>query len=134
MKLLRRLLFWQAAVWTAAGLALIAFPKPILMSLFEQRHFVEDAWVRIAGVMAVGLAMLEVLVAQRLEDLWWFSWAFAITTAGVGVVVLANAAFGVDPESSVLLWWLLSAVATAFTAGLLWGMARAGQERPFPDS
>ncbi|MGQ0669594.1 MAG: hypothetical protein ACT4PO_07965 [Actinomycetota bacterium] len=134
MKLLRRVLYWQAAVWAVSGIALAALPKLLLLTVFDQAHYPEYAWIRIAGIQAIALAAFAVLVAQRLEDLWWFSWVFVIANAAVVTIDVLNAVFGLPSRISSLLWWLSAALAATFTAGLLWGMAKAGQERPFPDS
>ena len=47
------------------------------------------AWLRALGVMAIVLALLMVLVAQRLEDVWWWSWAFVLLEAGTATVFAA---------------------------------------------
>ena len=130
MGLLKRILLWEAAVLAAFGLAFSALPKLILVSLFDQPHYPEYAWIRIAGIQAVGFAMLMVLVAQRLDELWWFSWAFVVVGSGVATVAGLNAALGLPAGTPAPFWWIVFAGATVNTTGLLWGMARAGNERP----
>jgi hypothetical protein len=129
---LRRVLYWQAAVWALSGIALAALPKLVLLQIFDQTHYPEYAWIRIAGVEAIALAAFAVLVAQRLEDLWWFSWIFVIANAAVATIDVLNALFGLPPGSSSLFWWFSASLSAGFAAGLLWGLARAGQERPLP--
>jgi hypothetical protein len=71
-----------------------------------------------------------VLVARRLETLWWFAWAFVLASAGSAIVALLNALFGLPDGVSPLLWWVFAAFSTAFTVGLLAGLAKTGTERP----
>jgi hypothetical protein len=130
MALLRRTLYWQALVWAVAGVALAALPRFILTTVFDQAPYPEYAWVRIVGLQAFALAMFMVLVAHRIEELWWWSWGFVIPTGGVAVVVFLNAAFGLREPSSPVLWWIFSAVAAGFAGFLLYGLFRTGQERP----
>jgi len=72
-----------------------------------------------------------VLVAQRLEDVWWWSWAFLITTAGVMTVTGLHLLFGERTGSSNWLWALFAGVNAVFTIALLVGIGRAAQEKPF---
>jgi hypothetical protein len=131
VKLLRRLLYWQAALWLLLAVPLGLFPRPVLEGLFGQARLTEYAWVRIVAVQAVVLALLMILVAQKIEDLWWWSWAFAIMAVGIATVCVINAIFGLPPNASAVLWWLLGGVSAALGAGLLVGMGMAGQEKPF---
>ena len=130
MNLLRRTLYWQAAVWALVGAALAAAPHLVLVDLLSQRFLADYAWVRLVGAQAVGLALLMVLVGQRIEELWWWSWAFVITTAAVTTIALMNALFSVPSHSAAWPWWLFTGIGLAFAVALLWGMARAGNERP----
>ena len=130
MSALRRILYWEAGLLAAFTILAEAFPRPVLEDLFGQSHQPDLAWVRIAGIQAFGFAMLMVLIAQRIEELWWFSWAFAVVAAGVATVTALNAAFGLPEGSSALFWWLMTAGEVAFTAALLWGMSLAGNEQP----
>ena len=131
MALLRRILYWMAATWAACGVAVAVAPRWVLVSVFDQRPYPDYAYVRAAGVMSVGLAMLMVLVAQRLDDIWWFSWTFALVGAALATISALNAVFGVPAGSGALLWWLFAGTNAAFTAGVLLGMGQAGQEKPF---
>lgn len=131
MKLLRKVLYWDAAAWALSGAALAALPKFILVTILNQAHYPEYAWIRIVGAQSIGLAALMVLVAQRLEDLWWFSWVFVLVEAAVAAVAVLNALFGLPHGASSALWWLLAAGSLGLTVALLWGMALTGQERPF---
>ena len=121
-----------AAVWALVGAALAVAPHLVLVSLFGQPALNEPAWVRLLGIHAVTVAMLMVLVAHRIEDLWWWSWAFALMTTAVAVLDLLNAAFGLNPGESGALWWLFAAVAAAFDLALLYGLFVSSRERPVP--
>ena len=131
MSLLRRVLYWQASVWAAIGLVEIAAPHWFLQTLFRQPPYPDLAYVRSMGVMAVAFALLMVLVAQKIEEVWWWSWAFALTDAALATVCGLNALFGPVDGSATLLWWLLAAGNVALGAALLTGMAGAGDEKPF---
>jgi hypothetical protein len=131
MKLLRRALYYQAAVWTACGLSIAIAPGFVLQRLFDQVRYSDDAYVRISGVMSVGLALLMVLVAQRLDDVWWWSWAFAAADAAIVTITALHALLGLPKGSGALLWWLFAGVNLVLGAALLVGLARAGQEKPF---
>lgn len=130
MALLRRVLYLQALVWSAFGLALALAPRFVLVSILGQPRYTEYAWVRLGGVMSFTLALLMVMVAHRTEELWWWSWAFALMAAATAVVVTLNAAFGLPSGASAWMWWVFSAVAWAFAIALAWGLGRAGLERP----
>ena len=130
MNLLRRVLVIQAAVWAACGAAIAVAPGFVLVTTFGLAPLPDTGYVRIAGIFSFSLALLMVLVARRLEQLWWFAWAFVLAAAGSAVVAVLNAAFGLPEGASPLLWWLFAAASTAFTAGLLTGLAKTGTERP----
>jgi hypothetical protein len=119
----------QALVWAACGVAIAAAPRFVLVTLFDLPPLPDQGYVRIAGVFAFSLALLMVLVARRLETLWWFAWAFALATAGSAIVAALNALFGLPDGVSPLLWWVFAVVSTAFTVGLLAGLAKTGTER-----
>ena len=131
MKLLRSVLYVQAALWAGCGLAVALFPHWVLQGLFDQPPYVDHAYVRVTGVMSIGLALLMVLVAQRLEDVWWWSWAFILTTAGVVTVTGLHALFGLPEGAGAFLWWLFAGLNAALLIGLMVGMARTSQEKPF---
>jgi hypothetical protein len=132
VRVLRRFLYLAAAVNAVVGLALAAVPKFVTKTIFSQVPYPEYAWVRIAGVEAFGLALLQVLVAQRAPEAWWWSWAFVIVEGLTAVIAALNAVLGLTTDSSAVLWWLIAAVNAVFTAGLVWGLGRTAQERPLP--
>jgi hypothetical protein len=120
----------QAAVWAACGIAIAVAPRFVLVTVFDLPSLPDQGYIRIAGVFAFSLSLLMVLVARRLETLWWFAWAFVLATAGSAIVAASNALFGLPDGVSPLLWWVFAAVSTAFTVGLLAGLAKTGTERP----
>jgi hypothetical protein len=120
----------QALVWAACGIAIAVAPRFVLVTVFDLPPLLDQGYVRIAGVFAFSLSLLMVLVARRLESLWWFAWAFVLATAGSAIVAALNALFGLPDGVSPLLWWVFAAVSMAFTVGLLAGLAKTGTERP----
>jgi hypothetical protein len=132
MNTLRRVLYLEAGVWAVCGAAMALAPRFVLVTLFDQPPVGEFAWLRLYGIQAVGMAMLMVLVAHRIEQLWWWSWAFALVTAGTAALVVLNAAFGLPRNQSSALWWIFGIVALAFSFGLLYGLFVSSKEEPFP--
>jgi hypothetical protein len=130
MDALRRTLYLQAAVWAFVGVALVIAPGFVLVNVFGQPHLGEAGWLRLLGVHSVTVAMFMVLVAHRIEDLWWWSWAFALMTTAVVIVVLLDAAFGLQRGQSSVLWWLFGALAVAFDLGLLYGLFVSSRQNP----
>src|SRR5919204_2398102 len=128
MGILRRVLYWGALALVIGGALFAIAPGWVLRGLFDEPATVE-AWVRIAGVQAFGFGLVSVVIAHRIEQLWWASWADVIVAAGVAVVAVGHAAFGAPSGRSPLLWWALGLVAVLFAAPLLVGLAIAGTER-----
>ena len=129
MDLLRRVLILQEGVWTLCCLAIAAAPRFVMVTMFDLPPLPDQGYVRVAGLFSFSLALLMVLVARRLDDLWWFAWAFVIAAAGSAVIAALNALFGLPEGASPLLWWLFAGVSAAFTIGLLAGLAKTGTER-----
>lgn len=130
MNLLRRVLIIQAIVWAVCGATIVVAPALLLDTIVGLPRVPDQGYVRIAGVFSLSLSMLMVLVARRLGELWWFAWAFVFASAGSALVAALNASFGLPEDASPLLWWLFAAASTAFTVGLLAGLAKTGTERP----
>ncbi len=136
MRLLRRVLYLEALVSFVLGVALAALPRFTLVTVFHQIPYEEYAWVRIVGIQLLAAAMFAVLVAQRVEDLWFWGWAFAIPTALAFVVFGVNASIGPDCATvdgvaicpSLLLWWLMAGVTGVLSAAFALALARAGNE------
>jgi hypothetical protein len=130
VELLKRVLILQAAVWAVCGIAIAVVPRFVLESLFDLPEMPDLGYVRVAGVCSLSLAMLMVLLARRLGELWWWSWAFVVAAAGTAIIAALNALFGLPEGASSLLWWLFAAASSGFTVGLLAGLAKAGSENP----
>ncbi|HJP65151.1 MAG TPA: hypothetical protein VKA30_02475 [Actinomycetota bacterium] len=121
MNTLRRGLYLVAALWTVAGLTLLFAPRFVVVSLFNQ-PVLDLAWPRLVGLNAFGLALIVVLVAQRAEELWWWSWAFALVAVGTAGVALLHAAFGLADGQSSVVWWVLGIGSAAVSLLLLSGL------------
>lgn len=130
MKLLRRVLVWQAALWAAFGLVLVIAPGWVVENVFDQPPLGEEAWLRVSGVMAVSLAGLMVLVTHRIEELWWWSWTFVILEVASTVVLVMNAIVGVPEGAASWPWWALAGVNAGFALIELAALAQIGTERP----
>src|SRR6266571_2165036 len=119
------------------------------MAFLRRILYLQAAVFFVAGVQAIVLAMFMGLVAQRSEQVWWWSWTFVIVSAAITIIAVLNALFGLHAGhagwtfyvplldrhgSSTVLWWLLAAVNAAFTLALLWGLGKTGQERPLPQA
>ncbi len=131
MTILRRSLRAFAVVWVACGAAIAVAPRWALVDLFDQVPYPDYTYVRVAGAAAIGLALLAVLVSRNLGDVWWWSWAFALTAALTATVTGLNALFSVPPGAGSFLWWFFATTNVVLAAGLLVGLGRAGQEKPF---
>lgn len=132
MDLLRRALYLKALESALGGLALVIVPRFLLVSVLGQPEYRDYAFVRMLGVADLSLALVITLVAHRLEELWWWSWAFLVLAAGTAAVVTLHAAFGLPEEASPWMWWALGLFDWAIAAGVLWGIARTGEEAPPP--
>jgi hypothetical protein len=128
--LLRRVLTWAAALWAAFGVLLVVVPGWLVESILGQPATVEDAWLRVAGLMAIALAAQMVLVAHRIEELWWWSWTFVLLELATAGVSLVNAMFGVPDGAATWPWWLLGIVNGGIGALELGALAKVGTERP----
>jgi hypothetical protein len=128
MKLLKRVLYWEAGLLAVSGVFAASFPRWLLETVFAQPPN-PDVWVRVAGVQAIGFAMLAVVIAHRIEQLWWASWAFVVTGGSVAAVTAGYALFGLPEGVSAVLWWLMAAESVVVTGGLLVGLAQTGTER-----
>ena len=131
MTFLRRVLNGQALLWAVFGLVIGIAPRWVLDAVAGQPAHSDDAWFRGLGVMAVVLALLMVLVAQRLEDVWWWSWAFVVLEAGTATVFVLHVLFGLPEGSSAWSWWLLACLNGAVGTLDLVGLGLAAQEKPF---
>ena len=100
MTFLRRVLSAQAALWAVFGFVVGVAPGWLLQTVARQPALTDDAWLRALGVIAVVLALLMMLVSQRLEDVWWWAWAFVVLEAGTATVFMLHALFGLPEGAS----------------------------------
>jgi hypothetical protein len=129
---LRRVLYLDALVTAVVGLALITAPAWAFETLLGQPAALDTAIHRLAGVASFTLALLMVLVAHRVDVLWWWCWAFVVLEVGAAAVATLHAAFGLPDGAEAWPWWALGLVSWAFAGALLLGIARAGAEAPPP--
>ena len=130
MIILRRTLKAGAALLLVTFVPLGAAPRTVL-EMLGQQPVVDTAWLRMFAVAGVVLALLHILVAHRIQDVWWWSWAFALFDAGVATVAIVNATLGLPKGSTAWPWLLFGGVSLVFLALYLIGLARAGREKPF---
>ena len=131
MTFLRRVLSAQAALWAVFGFVVGVAPGWLLQTVSRQPALADDAWLRALGVIAVVLALLMMLVSQRLEDVWWWAWAFVVLEAGTATVFMLHALFGLPEGAATWSWWVLAFVNGAFAVLDLVGLGLAAQEKPF---
>jgi hypothetical protein len=127
--ILRRVLYLDALLSAVFGFAVAAVPRFLIVTLFGQPEHPDYAVARLLGVSLFSLALLMVLVAQRIDELWWWSWAFVIFEFGGAAVSTVHAAFGVPTGAPVWPWWLLAAGSWILCFALVWGLAVAGAGR-----
>ena len=128
MRTLRRVLYLDALVSAVVGVALTAAPAWVFETLLGQPPATDTAIHRLAGVASVTLALLMVLVGHRVEELWWWCWAFAILEAGAAAVATLHDVLGLPGGAEAWPWWLMAGISWAFVGGFLWSIARAGSE------
>lgn len=128
VELLRRVLYLKALDSFLGGLGLVLAPRFLLITVLGQPEYPDYALVRLLGVADVALALVIVLVAQRVQELWWWSWAFVVLTGGTAAVITLHVAFGLPEGASPWMWVVLAAFSWAIAFGLLWGLARAATE------
>lgn len=128
MTLLRRVLYLDALLNVALAVALIALPRFLLVELFDQPLYPDYAFVRVFGVAALALAVLEVLIAQRVEELYWWSWTFVLFEGARAAVLTLHVLFGLPEGASPFMWWLGAGIRWAVAFGLVLGIGRAASE------
>jgi hypothetical protein len=130
MAILRRTLYWNAAGWALTGIVAAVAPRFAVETVSRQVGLADYAWIRIGGVGAFGFALFMVLVAHRIQDVWWWSWGFVIVAGLLTLIGVLNAALGPPDGSSAAFWWVFAAANGLFVASLLYGLGRTGMERP----
>ena len=129
LDLLRRTLRVGALVLVLAAIALLVAPSAIVEGVMGQPP-VDEVWVRLFGTAGIALAMVHVLILRKLDDLWWWCWAFVLFDGLSAVIVILHAALGVPDGSPTWPFWVYGVGSALFAALYLGGIARAGQEAP----
>jgi hypothetical protein len=130
MAFLQLVLKAQAAMLALLGATLVIVPRWFLQDLLDQYPLDEQVWPRTAGVMALVMAMLMVLVAQRVAEVWWWAWSFVVLDVGLATLFVLKAAFRIHPSAGAWSWWVAGGVFALFGALTLLGVARASREKP----
>jgi hypothetical protein len=132
VKLLRRALYLDALLSALGATVLLAAPRFLLVTLLGQPEYPDYGFMRLLGVAAFALALLMVLVAHGIEELWWWCWAFVILEFGAATVATLHVLWGLPADAAAWPWWAMAGITWIFTFALLWGLARTGTERPVP--
>jgi hypothetical protein len=128
VSLLKRILYLDALLNAALAAGLIVLPRFLLVDVFAQPAYPDYAFVRVFGVAALALAMIEVLIAQRVEELWWWSWVFVIFEGARAAILTLHVIFGLPEGAGPFMWWLGAGVRWAVAFGLLLAIGRAADE------
>jgi hypothetical protein len=131
MTLLRRVLWTGGMLVAVLSLLLIVVPGAIVEGILGQDPVADDVWIRLFGTAGVTLGLFHVLILRKLEDLWWWCWAFVIFDGLSAVVVIVHAVIGLPEGSAAWPWWVYGLGSAVLAALYLGGLARAGQEKPF---
>jgi hypothetical protein len=129
MTLLKRVLYWQAALWALSGVALFTVPGWLVERVLNQPAVGDDVWLRAMGAMAVVLSLLMVLVAHHVDEVWWWAWAFVILEASTVALFAVNALVGLPAGAAAWPWWLIVGANTVVGALEVVALAKVGMER-----
>ena len=129
MTLLKRVLYWQAALWAVSGVGLFSVPGWLVKRLLDQPLVGDDVWLRAMGAMAIILSLLMVLVAHHLDVVWWWAWAFVILEGAMAAVFAVNALVSLPGSAAALPWWLIAGANALVGALELVALAKVGMER-----
>ena len=94
MSLLRGALSAGAVLLLALSAPLVVIPRTIVETIMGQGPTGDDIWIRLFGAAGVALALFHVLILRKLDDLWWWCWAFVIFDGLAAVIVIIHAAVG----------------------------------------
>ena len=128
MAILRRALLAFAGVWALCGVAIAVVPRWLLVTWFDQASYPDYTYVRVCGIAALGSAALALMISRRLEEVWWWSWAFVLEAGLTAVVTGLHGAL--SGTEGPWFWWLFALTNGVLVGGLLLGIARAGVEQP----
>jgi hypothetical protein len=131
MSLLRRALGVGAVLLLLLSAPLAAVPRTMVETVMGQAQMPEDVWIRLFGAGGIALALFHVLILRKLDDLWWWSWAFVIFDGLTSLIVILHVSTGLSEGSAAWPWWMFGAISALFTALYVIGLAKAGQEKPF---
>ena len=131
MSLLRGALGAGAVLLLALSAPLVVIPRTIVETVMRQGSTSDDVWIRLFGSGAVALALFHVLILRKLDDLWWWCWAFVIFDGLIAVIVISHATVGLPDGSAAWPWWVFGATSALFTGLFVVGLAKTGQEKPF---
>jgi hypothetical protein len=131
MMLLRRVLALGALLLIGIGVPLALVPSTVTERLLGQQPLGDDVWLRLFGVAGVVIGLFHVLIIRKLDDVWWWCWAFVLFDGVSAVIVVLHAVIGVPEGAAVWPWWLYGFISAAFSGLYLAGIARAGTEKPF---
>ena len=131
MSLLRGALSVGAALLFFLSAPLVVVPRTLVETIMGQAPSGDDIWMRLFGTAGVALALFHVLILRKLDDLWWWCWAFVIFDGLLAVLLLVHAAVGLPDGSAAWPWWLFGATSALFTGLFVVGLAKSGQEKPF---
>ena len=130
VSILRRVLYLDALTSAVVGVLLAAVPGFLMETVFGQPPSPDNELHRLLGVAFTLASLQMVLVGHRVEEVWWWCWAFVFFEAGTALVSLLNAALGLPAGAAAWPWWTLGLVSLGFAAAFVWGIGRAGIERP----
>ncbi|MGH2710308.1 MAG: hypothetical protein ACRDH9_03775 [Actinomycetota bacterium] len=128
MALLRKVLYVDALLNAALAAGLIVLPRFLLVDMFDQPVYPDYAFVRVFGLAALALALLQVLIAQRVEELYFWCWTFVLFEGARAAILTLHVLFGLPDGAGAFMWWLGAGVRWLVAFGLLLGIGRAAAE------
>jgi hypothetical protein len=130
MSLLRRALGVGAVLVLVLAAPLVVFPRAIVETVMGQGQTPDVVWIRLFGAAGLALALFHVLILRKLDDLWWWCWAFVIFDGLTSLIVILHVSTGLPDGSAAWPWWIFGASSALFMALYVVGLAKAGQEKP----
>lgn len=130
MSLLRRALGAGALVSLLLAVPMLAIPRTLVEGSMGQPPGGDIVWVRLFGAAIFALGLVHVLILRKLDELWWWCWAFVVFDGAAAAITLSHAAVGRPEGSAAWPWWTYGVVSALFATLYLVGIARAGQEEP----
>ena len=94
MSLLRRALGVGAVLLVALSVPLVVLPRTVVETVMGQGPMPDAVWIRLFGAGGVALALFHVLILRKLEDLWWWCWAFVIFDGLTSLIVILHVSTG----------------------------------------